>query len=787
MTSRRISFIDIDQSYATAVADTAETGFMVVRAPKGTVEATYFPRGQATLIHSMIGIPTADWPDIQDAIDYNNNFGLWISAPSGSAAEYPSYYGGTYLTKKGLFPFYNMSSKEAEDLTYEVLVDVASENTFLGTDLSNTTVTWNSADPAPNIVLTVADNFTPYAKKLRFDYWGGAETENPAAVFEIFVDGINLKVMLDGVATTIGGVAEDGTWTIGNVETATDPLYLDPSTAPVGPTAIQERLQWIVDMSEETYLAIVQKSPTEKTTRTTISNIGYEKYYYDMQVGATVSAINNPTNVAQTGNAQGYYIYIDGNGDAILKRANYSTAPFPKGKYIKIGTVVNNDTAASMHIGKIYYANPVTNLLVLCDGTTQAFKLATDFNSVTFKVEEEVYPGRWISGGTFTGSLSESGVDTAGVKNYFKEILPDNANTFVEVVVRKTFDSDLDSTTMAYTGTKVVDSRAYGGAVSTVQYLVGQRYITKIIADKVATGVAGGTILDGDGVEAILLEGWAEAGSDKYETCGVFMDPSGNEAVQATQKSLRESVQKLSTFISTKKLTAAEKNDLSLVYVPARATGLALYTNEFTRRDSYSGKKYQSGLIGAMGSNLSRIMQDKYGGWAPMYTNIAGGLGGQLGVSVESAKYSFTNEELALLDATSINPLILSGTFGVMAEGQKTTQDPTNTSDWSYLGHSMAFDNFKREVRDNVMIPQIGKPNDTYFQELRRRQTEAILAKRITGLAPIWAAGKVEVENVNTADVKAARQFKIKVSVKVNVFSEWVVLEFVNVSQATTL
>ena len=99
----------------------------------------------------------------------------------------------------------------------------------------------------------------------------------------------------------------------------------------------------------------------------------------------------------------------------------------------------------------------------------------------------------------------------------------------------------------------------------------------------------------------------------------------------------------------------------------------------------------------------------------------------------------------------------------------------------------MAFDLFKREIRDGVMTPQIGKPNDTYYQGMRQRQAEAILARRTGGTNPIWASGKVEIANVNTDAVKAARDFAIRITVKVNIFSETVTLTFVNVAQTTSI
>src|SRR5574344_2720940 len=102
MKSFRLQFIDVDESYTINTTESAIKGFMVVRAPKGTTEAMYFPYGNEKTINAMIGLQTANWPDLYEAIAFNTEYGLYISAPPGAAQNYPSYYGGVYLTTSGL-------------------------------------------------------------------------------------------------------------------------------------------------------------------------------------------------------------------------------------------------------------------------------------------------------------------------------------------------------------------------------------------------------------------------------------------------------------------------------------------------------------------------------------------------------------------------------------------------------------------------------------------------------------------------------------------------------------
>ena len=83
------------------------------------------------------------------------------------------------------------------------------------------------------------------------------------------------------------------------------------------------------------------------------------------------------------------------------------------------------------------------------------------------------------------------------------------------------------------------------------------------------------------------------------------------------------------------------------------------------------------------------------------------------------------------------------------------------------------------------MTPQIGKPNNDYYRDLRATQVEDLLKKRTEGSERIWASGTVDTStiNVNTDDVLAERKFKLVVSVRVDIFSEGVELIFISEGQ----
>ena len=116
-----------------------------------------------------------------------------------------------------------------------------------------------------------------------------------------------------------------------------------------------------------------------------------------------------------------------------------------------------------------------------------------------------------------------------------------------------------------------------------------------------------------------------------------------------------------------------------------------------------------------------------------------------------------------------------------MIQSQKSTQDPSTVTDWSYLGHSMSFDLCKREIRDKVMTQQLFKRVSPYWMEIRTKQVQAILDKRTTGTDPIWAVATVDISGQNTSQTMAQRKFVIKVTCKVYVYSESVLLIFENI------
>ena len=961
MKSFRLKFIDVDESFTTATVEAPIKGFMICRAPKGTTEATYFEYGNEKTINAMIGLQTANWPDLYEAIAFNTEYGLYISAPPGTASEYPSYYGGVYLTSKSMFNYWRVSDKD--DPSYEIQLYPGYERSDYDSDLSDSE--WNIAslnftDTTQGIlqIVGVAPSLMAKINYFNFKAWEDSGTGMEAdqeMVYQLdngkiypVVDDEELTDMQVGYyalsngkyTITLGakGQSTDDsgnvTYTgVTNTSATADVMYLnflklfnyagsnnegltvtDDGTSindaltcndtTVNPkkltgkdlveyiirygsngskfelsvtngssttswwcspvTGIEDRGFFRVNIKSECYMRISQKSPNETPTSITISNIGYDKYLYDINVPYV---LKEDFVSVETGDSSTDYVGLDtftqgtktktmgqdmkdflddlatANTDYILDvitstdegdwtspvsttlhslwqydpdtgnwtdvTPDYKTKDF----YIS-GPLICSDTGLAYSDdvndgGWVNASCPYSIWTITSTGKVGKYKHVTyprlksgtytlqsdiNYDTVTLSCKEEVYPGEYMSGGEFTGSLEETGVDASGANIYWPNVLPSNAASFIEVTPVHTFEElGVINSNGFYTGEKLVDP--IGPAQDTKTFTIkGQRTMTNAIESNVSAGTLGcawtTTSLNGDSsttVESVFAaainQGIIEAQQNCYDDALIFMECSGQETFKSKLMSLRTTYHDTCTIISPKIITKAEFNAPSTIAVAGRSKGTAQYVGEFKMYDTYTGKYYWCQPIGDVGVNLARIMEKKLGGVAPAGTNDSNGLGGVLSRAVLDKKWDFSDSALQILDEKGLNPITYDATNGLMMQSQKSTQDPSNVTDWSYLGHSMSFDLCKREIRDNVMVKQLHKRISPYYFNIRTKQVQAILDKRITGTDPIWSYATVDIAGVNTSATMAQRKFMITVKVRVYPYSDYVVLTFVTLAQ----
>lgn len=159
MKSFRFQFIDLDESYTISTARTNISGYIGIRAPKGLKEAQLFTQGNEKHIRAMIGIPTAHWPDIAEAIAFNNGYDLYISAPPGNGAGYSSYFGGKYITKDGVLDYWHVS--DGDNPNFEIAIPFLNEKNYIDS-LNNSELALELNDSTSNVEL----HFSNISKKV---------------------------------------------------------------------------------------------------------------------------------------------------------------------------------------------------------------------------------------------------------------------------------------------------------------------------------------------------------------------------------------------------------------------------------------------------------------------------------------------------------------------------------------------------------------------------------------------------------------------------------------------
>lgn len=907
-TTWRFEFVDINKSVTYTEEEATWTGFAVIRAPKGSTKAMYVPPHNKDMIQSMFGYASADWPDLFEVIDFNNEYGVYISAPTVDVAEYPNYYGGVYLTKQGVLPLYRVTDKKNPN--FEVGMPIGKESAFLpGVDSS----TFGLADlneAGKQAVITITGVDSDVFKRLKYiDFeWGSTGTfryKLDKTTGLLYPDASTLKVtdaisqntvcgsfefnkstnkydfIIGGTEkdqhTALSGTLQDGAMNTAEHETKYGIPFIDFNSSSfkknskfryvnfmstTGATtieafksgnyavnynqildavinggsvilpngdkvvfdkAVKTAFNLVYDVTGDVYSYHVQPSPTANVTKITIDNIIYDKYKYTksfLYVVGTMADLPLPAkdakSFAKTLTDDGYIALLvekdaatkvvkavkicqyvettddvestDDNGNTTVRTVTTgkwvdSTPEFEGDSILAFNPLIGAKDADVHH--KIFKDLDESLTEMTLDSTEADYKLTENvmFNSYHCKAVEEDQGGELHTSGDKIGSLDEFGVDENNSDNYWEELIPpDESVVFAEVYVLKTFEDDLDENGV-FTGYRV-DSSVTG--------VHGQRYVDYVVQKNIAEGRTGCNVTDASLViqkkfTKILKEGLIEAAKPKYADCSIFFECSGLDELKPYLPAIR-TMHYTSTIITPKNINQSIFENLKKAKVVGRLRGSAQYCQELLYKDKNVRKKYYACPIGAVAVMLMRIMENYMGGVAPMWIN-EGNVGGQIDDCMQrsavSARWDFEDLDTKIMDQNGLNPILMDIDDGVMITSHRTTEQ--NAGDWSYLGHSMSFDLCKREIRDKVMKPQIGKKINPHYISLRQDQVNRILQARTTGSNPIWSYANSDIDSANDDYTRAQKTFVIPVEVRVYPFSEIVRLSFTNLGQITTV
>lgn len=214
----------------------------------------------------------------------------------------------------------------------------------------------------------------------------------------------------------------------------------------------------------------------------------------------------------------------------------------------------------------------------------------------------------------------------------------------------------------------------------------------------------------------------------------------------------------------------------STVELSQLGLGDRFYTlsNQYLILNATYGGYYWSTGLGAYVKMIFYIDDTLYGGRTPSFIN-EDGMGGQLGVSYIRLQYSYNADEQEMLNNANINVIVEDKEYSSYVAGAYTNLSGGGKKARHYIHTVSSVLLAEREIRQNVLVPQIDKPNNPYYRKLRGQQTWEILNPRKT--AGIWSAISVDTsENVNTEDVQEANQFVVDVRIHVYNIAEEVIL-----------
>lgn len=169
-TTWRFLYVDVNRSLTVNETESEWISYISIRAPKGNLKADLVMPDNEDQIKFMFGYPSADYPDVYDAIELNKYYATYICANPATSANVPNYYGGRYLTSLGNLKMFNNTSKDKPN--FLVSVRPFEANSIL--HVSNPTITTALNAEGAQAVITVDDipaMIIKQTSEISLDYW----------------------------------------------------------------------------------------------------------------------------------------------------------------------------------------------------------------------------------------------------------------------------------------------------------------------------------------------------------------------------------------------------------------------------------------------------------------------------------------------------------------------------------------------------------------------------------------------------------------------------------------
>jgi len=766
MDTSRIIINTIDNSTSLIENPTAVTGFTVVKAEKGPATPIRISAGGAASLKDIFGVSSEQYPELFEVETFNKEYDVWVSAPYNEA-KVPA----AYVTNDGIFVGNDLVNynKDLEGIINGT-IDPEIETGIVIKGVTDLSEGINALldcryQKTNNLIQTIVDGeITKYeAKDLGEDYY-------PSYDEKVSIDGTEVASLLVDLGMPKHFFGHQETITVKSTVEGGEAVKLNA---------------WVSNFNKFRIKGFVNNISGEFEIKAFDDK--HEKYrlYQNNKVVGVIGTYDATSHSYKEWNVANEY----DNLTAIIYGDNALSEPYITNNFVKdyldqaeerkvLTSFVNKHYDKNLIHGVIIPKYPSNRNMHINFAGFSTLKGYSGTSAVARNIiKMEVYEDNAFHNAShpinITGSLKKSEKDANGAFIGFNNLNSTYAKqnlVFVYSVNPFTENDKINKNITKYPGICLRD---------------GVRVIN-----------------EGD-EESINLHnlGWELAAGGDYSDVDIFFDSSIHENLANMKKSKFFELAKTSGLNTNNHELAGYFFNYTLspeAVDNAEDSQQLAFGRNYWNVDNHAiielddnGHRILSPMTGAKALMQCRIIEYRYGGIAPMWENQGTpSMGGQLKMlSVYKLRYKYDKQQLSRLDDLNFNPIINDRQYGIMCVGQKTCK-PDEVTDWSYIGHASAFLNFIKQVRENVMIPQIGKANNPYYRTLRKEQCEQYLAKRLNGNNRIWAEASVDTstaDGVNDIYALKARKFVINIRVKVDVFSETVELNFTNEDQATSI
>lgn len=740
MRTYRLNIEAIDLSDVQVTDGAADfAGFTTIKAKRGMTEPLFVPAGNASYIIEQFGPPRASSPEVQEAIDFNQNNPIFISAPPGTENNgWHNLHGTLFISKDGLYrgriaPAATESTVKSRTVFFEV--EQASGP-------GNTAFILESTESNPSKYL---------------EYFKLTTKESPAkmdqgSLFKAFLEWGEDQETLYAMASE--NWTDRGTVTLPTDANTSD----DTSVAYLLQQLESQHASWFTD--NPGYFRILRHYNPDTEQTGDFVGVAYLLEGTDDRLEMHVRVYTAVQEGDPENDAPEYPYGADPTEDLMHGSHDFFNSFLEANSKERASLEWEAQIEAEAMIFQKFPTETRTDIRI-----TRAPRTTASDNYVRVTVTDRPARNIEIAPREYDVSLDRDQEDGFGTSQFIEDVI--QRDRVVEVLLLG--DEEDDPVMIEEIAPFQDDEIPPEGYLFS---LTGERAIDHMT--------------ETSDIASSLEAGWEAARDAEYDNVVIFFDSWGYEELNPTMVDIRTTHQ-FSRVVqpALKGFTQADVEDIP----DARSNyanhhGLVYPINEILTRDPRSGTRWWRFPVGAYCDMLVRIMRQKNGAWAPMFQNDAGNLGGQLDASFEKIRITRIPVELQRdIDETGFNTLIYDSDMGLVMVNQRTAQNPDTLNDASWLSHDMAFDLFKRLVYRNIMIPQLGKPINSQYIGTRTRQLQNLA----TRFGNAFNAVRVEVDSLNTAATRAQRRFQMATSVQVTPFSEFVDFFFYNVGQEASV